>query len=1322
MLMTLLSVLFASLLAAPAVSLDGAPETDGSENNYKFRKLDSGLGLPHSDVNAVIQDSDGFIWIASYGGLCRYDGYRLRTFRSDNSGLSRDRVLSLWESPDRRIYIGTESGGLNVYDPEKREIQQVVFGGDGEESIFCIFGDGNSNVFAGCNSALVQVSTSSGDSLVRRWTNPYGGVIRTGLSLSENHLLLGSANGVWSYDLGTGEARMVYEGGVWCMKNDSDRILVGTVNGLCAMDVSTFAITPLISGLSVRSIERDFHKHYWIGTFNNGLFELGPTFEPIGHYIPDTQAGGHLSSAQVETLCLDGSGILWIGTNGGGLNSIDLKGNNIRLYNTACGLTRNRVMTFCEDSHRGVWVASQGGGIDILNREDNKFSHLSINGKESEDFPMILSLNTSPSGDIYVGTMEYGLWIVSKSQVDRMWHEISQGRKPSVIAVKSDITDNCSVFKVVHAPSGEMWISTNAGVLELVSGKVRRFGHDNYNQMSLWSDFVTDIYPDPSKDENCVWVGTRLGLNKIVFREGESEPSVYRVSLNADELHIHKFVSSVRRDSRGVLWITTLGDGLFCYRNGAFVNYTAVSTGFANNELECMEMDSDGRLWIAGFGIGCFNPDTESVRRYSEKDNLQSNSFKMWASLKLSDGNMVFGGTDGFNIFHPDSIRIDTFCPRPVLSRLMLGGKSVTDGAECPYTDNSLVVEFALPNYRHTESNSFVYRLDGFDKDWNHVSGETPKCSYANLTPGRYVFELYASNADGVECPEMVSASFVIRPPFWRSGIAYAVYFLAAVLAVYGLWLLVRRQMRQRERHIMQEHKLMTFTDMAHEIRTPLSLISAPVEELLANPAIGTSTRSRLEVVERSVKSLKSVVDQVLDLRKYEDNMMSLKVVKVNMCNFLAEAAELFVPLARSRGIMFRIDIPEEPVEAYIDKYKMERVIVNLLSNAFKFTPEGGAVCLSCGEDDAYVTFSVQDNGQGISEKDQAHIFERFYQGNNKTSENDTGMGIGLSLSKYIVAHHKGEISVESRLGFGSKFSVRLLKGCSQFSESQINHDYRNSNDLSNYEPVQSFKDICSTYAGEKSATVLVADDNDDLRRYLYELLSLRYNVLTAGDGLSAYELAIAKQPDLVLSDIMMPKMSGIELCRHIKSNETTKNIIVVLLTARNVVSTEVESYKTGADAFITKPFSTELLLTRVQTLIENRDNARKAFGGVIEVNPSDVAVVSQEEQLVRKCLELVEENIDDSDFGVDELCHAVGMSRPQLYRRLQAATGESPIAFIRSIRLKRAAQILAEDSSSVSSVMFQVGFNSLSYFSKLFKAQYGCQPKEYAGKHGKKG
>lgn len=1312
-LLYILNVILASVLNLHDIDRNFIPE-----HHFDFRRLDPGLSFPHSDVNAVLQDSEGYVWVATYGGLCRYDGYRLRTFRSDNSGLSGDRILSLAEC-DGLIYVGTESGGLNVYDCGSGKIRQISIKSNAsfisDESIYCIFGDSVSGMYVGCNSSLMGINADG--SMSRRWTNPYRGVVRAGLFLSENRLVVGSANGLWLYDLKDDRASMIHECDVWCLEKLSDSILVGTANGLYVLDCSSFEISPLLKGVSIRSIECDMNGHLWVGTFNNGLIELDSDFSPVGHFMPNPSMSGCLSSAQVESLCTDRSGILWIGTNGGGLNFVDLKDNNIRLFNTQNGLSGERVMTFCGDDCQGLWVASHGGGIDILDPRTGRFSHLDINGTGSEFFPMILSLNTMDSGDIYIGTMEYGLWVVPSTQVLKMYRDVASGRRASVTAVKSSLTGDCSVFKVVQDAFGEIWISTNAGVFECSSGTVRRYCHDSMNQMSLWSDFVTDIFPDSELGERCVWVGTRMGLNRIIFRDGEPEPVVSRVSLDsvaAGRIQ-HKFISSIRRDSRGCLWVTTLGNGLYGFDDGVFRNYTAASSGFANNELECMEIDDEGRLWIAGVGIVCYDPATGTARRYSEKDNLQSDSFKMWASLRMSDGNMVFGGTEGFNIFHPDSIRIDSYCPAPLISTVSIGGKTVGDDAVVPYKDNSLSIGFSLPNYRHTESNSFRYRLSGFDDDWNYVTGGMPGCSYTNLPSGHYVFELYASNADGIECPENVTFSFTIRPPFWRSPLAYLLYFLAAALMGWGAWAFAKMQMKQREQRLLQEHKLMTFTDMAHEIRTPLSLISAPVEELLANPSIGQSTRSRLEIVDRSVKSLKSVVNQVLDLRKYEDNMMTMTVAKVNISRFLSEAAELFVPLARSRGIMFRTDIPQEPVEVYIDKYKMERVVVNLLSNAFKFTEEGGTVCLNCCEDDRYVVFSVEDNGVGISEKDQPHIFDRFYQGANQSSETESGTGIGLSLSKYIVAHHKGEISVESRPGFGSKFTVRLLKGSSHFKEDQIDRDYRSSSDLSNYAPVQSFQDIRSTYAGEKNATVLVVDDNDDFRRYLYELLSIRYNVLTADNGLAAYELAISRQPDLILSDIMMPKMSGMELCRLIKTNETTAQILVVLLTARDIVSTEVESYRTGADAFITKPFSTELLLTRVQALIDSRDKTRKSFGGFVEMNPSEVEVVSRDEQLVRRCLELVEQNMDDSAFGVDELCRAAGVSRPQLYRKIQAVTGESPVVFIRSIRLKRAAQILKEDSSSVSAVMFQVGFNSLSYFSKLFKEMYGCLPKEYS-------
>ena len=737
-------------------------------------------------------------------------------------------------------------------------------------------------------------------------------------------------------------------------------------------------------------------------------------------------------------------------------------------------------------------------------------------------------------------------------------------------------------------------------------------------------------------------------------------------------------------------------------------------------ELESILEDDGGNLWIGGYGISKLDTESMSVTIYTEKDNLQSNSFKIWAACKMTDGRMAFGGINGFNVFHPDSIGQNRLPPETVISSVYVkNGKlppSDTSSIVLAHDCNTLAFEFSSFNYSNPALTTYRYRLKGYEENWNTLSGGEPRCVYTNLKHGRYCFEVYGSNSDGVESLSPARVRFIIRPHFLNTAFAYVLYALLTVVIMYGIYRFSQRQAREKNERKVEQEKLRFFTDMAHEIKTPLSLISAPIQELLQSSVIGISTRHKLEVVNKGVVTLQSVVGQILDLRKYEDNMMNLSVSEVDLCRFLNETAELFTPLARSRQIIFKRIISDTPLMAFIDKNKMERVVYNLLSNAFKFTPEGGTVCLSCGADGRYITFSIEDNGVGIGEKDIQHIFDRFYQAANQSDSTQSGTGIGLALSKHIVNHHKGEISVESKVNFGSKFTVRLLKGNAHFLPEQINTSYRNSDDLTNYEPVET---VLSTFqqSDRKEATVLVVDDNEQLRRYLAELLSTKYNILVAENGMRAYEIAISEQPDLILSDIVMPQMSGIEMCRRVKENEATSHISVVLLTARDLTSTEIDSWKVGADGFITKPFNAAALMSRIENLISSRDRMRRVFKTTIDVNPSEITIMTSDEKFLNRCLKVVEDNMEDPSFGVEELSAGVGVSKAQLYRKLSSITGQSSIQFIRSIRLKRAAQLLLQDASSVSNVMYMVGFNNLSYFSKLFKEEFGCMPRDYVKK-----
>ena len=511
-------------------------------------------------------------------------------------------------------------------------------------------------------------------------------------------------------------------------------------------------------------------------------------------------------------------------------------------------------------------------------------------------------------------------------------------------------------------------------------------------------------------------------------------------------------------------------------------------------------------------------------------------------------------------------------------------------------------------------------------------------------------------------------------------------------------------------------NKLKFFTDISHEIKTPLSLIVAPVEELISNPMLGNTTRTKLKLINQNVKRLMTLVEQIMDIRKYDNNVMKLKVGEVDLSLFIEEIVMLFKPAIRKKNIVIKCDLKEHMM-AYVDKEKFEKVIVNLLSNALKFTSENGYIRISCEETELDLIICVEDSGEGIVKADLEKVFDRFYQSSNIGTRG--GTGIGLSLVRYIVEQHKGKIWVDSEPGKGAKFYIQLLKGKNHFEEEEILERQQGSSDGIRYEVLEEdiLKEEETSEVGaqmHKDATILIAEDNEALCEYLKQVLDKEYTVITAPDGQTAYETALTELPDLIITDIVMPGMTGIELCDKIKTNINTSHIPVLILTARDMLSYEIEGYATGADAYVTKPFSLKLLRTRIKNLILSRRCMKEMFRTQLILEPSEITVSTSDERLLSKCLEVVEMNMHNPDFGVNELGREVGISRPQLYRKIKSLTGLSAVQFIRSIRLKRAAQILAKDNSSVSEVMYSVGINNLSYFSKIFKEEFGYLPKQF--------
>ena len=643
------------------------------------------------------------------------------------------------------------------------------------------------------------------------------------------------------------------------------------------------------------------------------------------------------------------------------------------------------------------------------------------------------------------------------------------------------------------------------------------------------------------------------------------------------------------------------------------------------------------------------------------------------------------------------------------------------------YDQNNITFEFAALHYASPSHNTFRYKLEGFDEEWNFTDASKAYGVYTNLPHGTYKLIVYGANSDAIWNSVPAELDLVIEPPFWHTKLAYALYIGAFILFLYlfrrsAVRKSERRHQREMENqlHIEQEkslnNKLKFFTDISHEIKTPLSLIVAPVEELISNPMLGNTTRTKLKLINQNVKRLMTLVEQIMDIRKYDNNVMKLKVGEIDLSLFIEEIVMLFKPAIRRKNIVIKCDLREHMM-AYVDKEKFEKVIVNLLSNALKFTSENGYIRISCEETEFNFIICVEDSGDGIVKADLEKVFDRFYQSSNIGTRG--GTGIGLSLARYIVEQHKGKIWVDSEPGKGAKFYIQLLKGRAHFEEGEILERQQDSSDGIQYEVLEEdiLKEEEASEVGVqmyKDATILIAEDNGALCTYLKQVLDKEYTVITAPDGQTAYETALTELPDLIITDIVMPGMTGIELCDKIKTNINTSHTPVLILTARDMLSYEIEGYATGADAYVTKPFSLKLLRTRIKNLILSRRCMKEMFRTQLILEPSEITVSTSDERLLSKCLEVVEMNMHNPEFGVNELGREVGISRPQLYRKIKSLTGLSAVQFIRSIRLKRAAQILAKDNSSVSEVMYSVGINNLSYFSKIFKEEFGYLPKQF--------
>ena len=849
----------------------------------RIQTLSMDEGLPHSDVNAITQDRDGYLWFATFSGLSKYDGYRLQTFRTDNSDLTSDRILCLFVARDSSLYIGTESGGLNRYDPVSETIFPVAEEPttSADQVINNIFEDRKGTVWVCRNDGLGYLTLRGATTYLHvknRWRGFY---IQCGTALDSCRLLLSTDAGPVIYNPETEEIQNILRDEIktrcFSMQSFADgKIALSGGWGVRIYDPKTDDLQR-ICDFSSRVTTQDNHGNIWVGSFNRGLYKYDRNGIKIVHYHPKLPIPHAVNSFEISALFEDRSGVLWIGTIGGGLSRLNVVEKHIECYTEAQGLCENRIITFLEARDGILWVSTHGG-INLFNRSSATFRELRINGLPSIQFATVSAFFMAENGDIWLGTWDKGLWVIDSRDIDRA---IQTGQVRARQLKHPVIDGELSVFRIVEDRDRHLWISSNRGCFEYIpshgdfkTGQWINYTHNGDDPNSLCSNFTTDIYPDTVTDNKTIWIGTRSGLNRIVF-DADGKANCQRIELAATNARERKvcssdaFISTIHCDRKeGGLWIATIGEGLFLMTEGRcggktprFSCFDTSNSRFFNNELESLQEDDHGAFWIGGYGITRFDPRDHSIRHFTVKDQLQSNSFKIWASYRLRNGEMVFGGVKGVNIFHPDSITDNDIRPRTAISRLKIRNQTVSAGdsvcgrvvlprainrlnkLDLSYNCNNLTFEFSAFAYVDPKYNTYKYRMENFDTDWNYTSGLSPQAVYTNLRPGSYRLVVYASNEDGYWSQAPAVLEITIRPPVYATRLAWLCYIALTILFLYRWHRRSLRKLQERHQIELERNKyyeeqkssanmLQFYTDIAHELKTPLSLITAPVEEL----------------------------------------------------------------------------------------------------------------------------------------------------------------------------------------------------------------------------------------------------------------------------------------------------------------------------------------------------------------------------------------------------------------------------------------------------------------------------------------------------------
>lgn len=1278
-------------------------------------------------INSIYQDANGFIWFGTRNGLYRYTG-------DDASGTDAvcegESFYDIQQDADGRLWVKKRNGYV-VYDPRTCTVLDevksateldsrlwidallVTLDGDywwnEEQHLYhkslgsekTLVADVQGDVYdIIVRNSIVYVLTVEG--LLYRFALDDSGEITTlpmmgpALTRPEDNMdyrfhcvFVDSSQNIW---LSQGA------GGVWYYP-------AGSMQG---RHLTSSSSPERIQGGFICAIEEDADGNIWLASDHGGICVCGKDGRVIERLRNEPDDNNTLASNGVYALFRDREDNIWVGYTKKGMSIY--RGRN-KTWSVSHLMTLHEdglpddVNASCEDHEGNLWLGTDGSGLLRIDPDGNETLYNTSNSALKSN--VITDIHCDSEGRIWLGTFYGGLSCIENGRM--MTYSYSED---------DNSLASMNVWSVAHDEAGRIWIGTLGAGLQALDPETGIFETFTSARHGLANDFIHEI--ECALDGN-IYIATSYGLSifnphTCSFKTIEGSPE-----------RIHMALTGLEVDSNGLVWLDE--DGLLRVYDPVSSMYHTPSHPALKSVRSIIE-DEDGTVWaITDAGLCRLSVEKSQADDYSfdisafSFPQQRELHFNQRSACMTSSGDFVIGSFSGYMRFSPYKYSEPQGTGRSQLfftdlylgnSRIVPGveyeGKIILDRAmeytsaiELDHSSPVVLVEFSCLDYFSVQEQNLYSKVEGVTEEWIEVDKNSRRLTMGNLSPGRYRLIL---SPDMEDLSDAVSLSVRIMPPWWATWWAVIIYILLGLSGIITSYVFVRRKdeekrrrqeavARQEQRHYMDEMKMQFFTNISHDFRTPLTLILTPVEEMLSKkPELKDDTF--ISTIHRNALMLLNLVNEVLDLRKMERFGSELTLVKADIIRVIEDTVSSFMLMAENQNITLKVDTTLSSMILEIDKGKIAKVLTNLLSNAFKFTPEGGTITVKVEETSESACISVCDTGQGVSDKDKRKIFERFYQAKNSPA----GSGIGLHIVREFVLLHGGDITVEDNDPCGAVFRFTLPMK-SSFAEEVTDGEKSSPASADVSKPV-----------------ILIADDNIDFRTFMKVSLSQDYNVYEASDGLDALKMLSDKDIDVVISDVMMPNMDGTEFCRKVKSDINTSHIPVILLTAKALQDDECYGLESGADDYLTKPFNMSILRLRIAKFIEWKKRSKKLFEKELEITTEQITLTSMDDRLLQQAINLINENISNPDFSVSELSAALCMHRANLYKKLLYITGKTPVEFIRAIRLKRAAALLETDGVYVSEVAYMVGFNSPKVFAGHFREEFGCSPSEYRKKH----